>query len=232
MQPNLDTRRATHRERGSPDVILFPRGRKATFGNARRQIVAMVHVPRLSDRNSFGDRYAHPNVTIGVLDEGNALSSYSGLHVRLRLQASQRELHDAASAPRGFLAIPGASRCYALQVDNASVDSRGDRKGLIRAMELLERANEAIFERDMGSGLLTTKHRHAFSCELLALVIGLQRIGIEVRIWNENLRAKRWNRQPPDAPDLNSESFLETEVALLASGKHPSQTERQPPSEL
>lgn len=52
--------------------------------------------------------------------------------------------------------------------------------------------------------------------QLLQLAIGLQRAGVEVRIWNADLDAKRTARTNPNMPDI------ETEIAhFVAMGREP-----------
>jgi hypothetical protein len=100
------------------------------------------------------------------------------MDVTIRFQTSKLYNVGEKPGPRGFLAYEGTwSHCYGttLKSDYATHDARK----LQRALRLIDRARAKAPN---------------VRCELLSLMIGLQRCGVEVQVWSATLDKIRASR--------------------------------------
>lgn len=166
-------------DRNGPSVVLAPKGRRARF--ERRPIVAIVSLG-VVEGNMFGGTYRHPELDLRTLGS-NGETSFSGPRVTIRFQThvvgscGHGELD--RRGPSGFLAAACGPwvGSYAAQL-RAPYEGKWDARELTRMLSLVDRAREA--------GPRVTR-----GCELLRLIIGLQRCGVEVRVWSKTLDEKR-----------------------------------------
>jgi hypothetical protein len=155
----------------SRTVVLKARGRRARLG--KQPLVATVGLG-FADRGYQGALYRHPELYFGTLD-ANGETSLCGPRVSLRFQTHVVGSTDTNGAydhpgPRGFLRCDDRKwvGCYGPSI-RAEYGYSGHMRTITRIIALIERAREVT---RTGRG----------DCELLSLIIGLQRCGVEIRI--------------------------------------------------
>lgn len=175
-------------DRNGPSVVLAPKGRRARLG--RRPLVALVSLGVAEDSVfRLGGIYRHPEVDLRTIADDGELS-IGGPRVTMRFQShivgSSGNEHLDRPGPRGFLAAERGPWVGAYGAElRASYRSQYDGREIARLMALVARAREEA-------------PRGCKGCELLRLLVGLRRCGVEVRIWSKTLDAKRAARRPAD----------------------------------
>jgi hypothetical protein len=175
-----------------PDLVIRPkRGVRAPrYGRGRLVVELSVWEPG-------HERYDHPLLRFRIVDaEGTPLY---GDDVEIRFQRHGKGRSDLFNSPLndssdplhylgGFMALRRGvwSYCYAAEL-RSKLEYRAPFAR--RVIDIYERAREAARE-----GAPAALHRS--HCELMLLVRGLRRIGVEIRIWSDPLRRKRaWRVQ-------------------------------------
>lgn len=182
----------------SADItLLVRRGQRAAMlprpprlnGGPRRRLVALVDTAAESmDHQGF----AFPVVEFATVDDDAAEPNRIGVSVRFQ-RDDQR--HRIGTLPRkglrGFMGGYGASRqwtpCYAPEL-RASLDRFDAMHVMTSIAKLLERAKQATHDH-------APRALRALDCDLLTLIDGLRRIGVEIRITSKAARAHREARR-------------------------------------
>lgn len=167
-----------------PSVVLKPQGRIAKHG--KRRIVVSVDLG-YPDINRYGT-YRHPMVHFRTVDD-NGETSLCGLRVDMKFQSHAVDSTDhpdtGRSRSRGFLRPNHGLwvSCYGSGELRGDFRYHGDGKEITKIIALVNRAR---------------KCRPRTDCELLALLVGLRRCGVEVRVWSSWIDAQRSYRRPAE----------------------------------
>lgn len=169
-----------HKTRSERDVVLPALGRRPKIHG--RAVVATVSLGFATPGGFDNAVYRHPEVSFGTVD-ADGTQTYSGPKVVLRFQTHAIGMGYGPGdrmGPQGFLRM-GSGRwapCYGCDV-RAGFGSPMARAELARVTELVSRAQDK-------APTWGTK-----GCELLQLLVGLRRIGVEVRIHRQPARERR-----------------------------------------
>ncbi len=167
-----------------PSVVLRAKGRVAKLGNAR--IVACVGLGYNEGRSYENQQFRHPELTLRTVDSDGE-TNICGLNVTLRFQSHVVNRGADVVGSRGFLAAFKGPWVHAYGGDlQAKYSYHHDGKMISRMIALIDRARKAA-------------PRNSGRCQLLHLISGLQRCGVEVRVWSEALDATRARRTKSDS---------------------------------
>jgi hypothetical protein len=158
-------------------VVLPAKGRKARIG--KRAVVVTVGLG-FAKRGYGGAVYRRPEVqfsTIGADGEVAYGRVTMGFQTHIAGMGSDASPHDKRG-PGGFLRMGSGEwvGCYGGDI-TSEFSYPGHAATLCRVLDLVNRAREVR--------LTPSRHGSSRGCDLLALLIGLQRIGVEVRIQRE-----------------------------------------------
>lgn len=161
-----------------PDVILKPIGRTAKYDRNMRFFA------RVSMGYQEGGNYNHPTVTIfaGNLSDDMDWIGRSDRSVDVRFQQTwlvpgSDDSRYQKPHVRGFLRQKGRwSTAYGIKISEAPIEYSG-LKLTRRVLDLLERARSVEFNR----------FRKMPDCDMLRLIVSLQRVGVEVHVYNQAL---------------------------------------------
>lgn len=164
-----------------PDLVLRPTKKTRTSKRApqitmpswdgRRPVVADV----LHLGGTHG-AYQHPVLAIGLADKDGEIS-YTGHRINVMFQRNaSAKANDYDQLMRGFLGDGYAGHCYA-----GSVELRLDNLDTATKLQaIVARASEAGRKAGLSTG-----------CQLMRLIVGLRKIGVEVRIYNKAIADRR-----------------------------------------
>lgn len=171
------------RKRG-PWVTLRPLGRIARYNRAPICVeVSQGYAERscLPDSPSY---YAKPEVRFRTLNERGEITTYGGLDVNVTFQRHTMRPADPydRKGPGGCLTLvehgpwTGAYGCGI----ESPLRYQGHGKAIARVCDLVDRARDAAPPN-------TTR----LGCDLTTLLVGLRRIGVEVRIYSKRIENRR-----------------------------------------
>lgn len=167
---------------GHKYITLKSTGRKARLDGS--QLVAVVGLGFA--RPGYQGVYRHPEIHFRTLDTDGA-TNICGPDISMRFQTHAMGSTDNPQydrqGPRGFLAMGSGEwvGCYGGEI-KARFQYSVHGKALARIVALVDRAREV------------TRHngdRRYRGCELLRLLVGLRRCGVEIRIYNEQHERRR-----------------------------------------
>ncbi len=170
-----------------PSVVLQAKGRRAKCGKS--PIVAIVSLGYNEGVSYEGAQFRHPELSLRTLDTDGE-TSICGLNVTMRFQSHVVHRGADTVGSRGFLATAKGPWVHSYGGElRARYTSQYSGKEITRMIALIDRAREAA--------------RIAGRCQLLQLVIGLQRCGVEVRVYSDVVDMKRaqravWEREAGD----------------------------------
>ncbi len=203
---NLGRSPGTH----GPSVVLPAKGRRAKLRGA--PLVAVIGMG-FGEHSMFGGTYRKPEVLFRTLDK-NGETSFCGPQIELLFQShvvgSVGNGHLDRKGPRGFLSTAKGpwTPSYGGTI-KARCHYSGDSKELSQIIRLIDKAREVTRATRRGCDFK--------ECDLLRLIIGLQRCGVEIWIHNETVDAKRAQRAAWER-ELDHEAFLKLENRTLHFG--------------
>jgi hypothetical protein len=184
---------STIARRTGPYVTLRARGRIARYHGSPICVEVSQGWGEPTLLSGAPKCYAHPEVRFRTINSAGETSAYGGLDVTLRFQKHTHRDSDQYSrkGPSGCMAPsepdPGPWSCaYACSIE-APLKYPAHHKAVARVMELVTRAGSNVYEHG-------PRALQQLDCELATLIVGLRRIGVEVRIYSkrvERLRAYR-----------------------------------------
>lgn len=121
-----------------------------------------------------GDEYSHPRIEFSTEERGS-----DDVDVVFQQHALRGDdIVKSRPQPSGFMQHEGRwSHCYGGRLEARSCEYKGSRRWIRRVLDLLDRASE-VQVKSTGDDLLT-------------LIVQLRKIGVEVRIFNNAVEARR-----------------------------------------